>query len=700
MTQATPPASDTQKRSKWLYGSNLAILVIIAVVIITMAMAVTAQVKKKWDLTGNGAYSLSGYTKQLLKELDEKKGSYEVINVFSRVDDRKQQVQDILDEYARASSNITVEDLDQVPLDQIVQKIEKRYQGELKPYDEALNQYRKISTDVETFLKAEGANLGAVAQQPGVDQQTQQVAAQLQGLFSSEMPEMLAAAKRKISHATESTTPDYPGAVSTIKATLGEALQPIDALSDPKKVADLTPPLVKYLTDQQKKYQAAAQEIKDFNDKLDKLPPLKITDVLNNLASSTIVVIGPTTAAVVPESAIYQAPADDNPQSQPTFQGEQAISSALLPMIDPNKVKVVFITSSTNTHPASATTEDGWSVMADRLRAVNFDVQEWSPPGPPQGPDQPPQSPTPPAEGKGVVWVVFPPDPANPQMMMMGMPPPSPQPVIDAVKKHLDEGGQVLFLADASGGGPFGGGDAYPYDDLVKPFGIDVQSKYTIVHNYPDQSGDPRVLPQLLVNSYKDHAITKPLQALQTAFAGFPTRTGLFGAPTVVGIDKSLPAGVDAQVLVETPADTDTWAEATYSQTNPFTKDTDLAAPVPLAAAAEKNAGKDNAQRIVVIASRNIGANTIVNTPDVRQNDRGGVELYYVNPGNAELLTNSVLWLGGYKNMIAVSAKSAAAARIRDIAPAMMTFLRWMLFIGIPLLALVLGGIVYLFRRR
>jgi hypothetical protein len=175
---------------------------------------------------------------------------------------------------------------------------------------------------------------------------------------------------------------------------------------------------------------------------------------------------------------------------------------------------------------------------------------------------------------------------------------------------------------------------------------------------------------------------------------------GLFGAPTVVNIDKSLPAGVDAHVLAETPADSDTWAEPTYSQTNPFNKDTDLAAPVPLAAASEKNAGKDNAQRIVVIASRNIGANTVLNTADLRQNDRGGIEPYYINPGNAELVTNSVLWLGGYKNMIAVSAKSAAAARIRDIAPAMMTFLRWMLFIGIPLLALVLGGIVYLFRRR
>ena len=251
-------------------------------------------------------------------------------------------------------------------------------------------------------------------------------------------------------------------------------------------------------------------------------------------------------------------------------------------------------------------------------------------------------------------------------------------------------------------GGCLAGAKGYAYDELLKPFWIDVQSKYTVVHDYPDPSGEHRVFAQLLVSRYTDHAITKPLQALQTAFVGFPMRSmgGLFGAPTVVGVDKTVPSGVDAQVIVESPSDADTWAATTYSQTATFNKGTDLAAPVPLAAAAEKNAGKDNAQRVVVIASRNIGANTVLNTADLRQNSRGGIEPYFLNPGNAELVTNSVLWLGGYKNMIAVSAKSAAAARIRDISPGMMSFIHWMLFIGIPLLALVLGGVVYMFRRR
>jgi len=251
---------------------------------------------------------------------------------------------------------------------------------------------------------------------------------------------------------------------------------------------------VKYLADSDKPYTAMLNEVKDYTDNLDKLQPLKVQDILASLAPGTVVVLGPTTANVVPESSIYKQAADsDSSQSSvATFQGEQAISSALLPMIEPNKVKVVFVT--TGSHPATTTGEDGWSDISDRLKAANFDVLEWSPPGPPTSPDQPPPPVTPPAEGKGVVWIVFPPDPANPQAMMMGMPPPSPQPVIDAVKKHLDEGGQVLFLADASTGGMFGGPDDYAYENLVQPFGIDVQSKYTVVHNYPDQAGGRRVV--------------------------------------------------------------------------------------------------------------------------------------------------------------------------------------------------------------
>ncbi len=82
----------------WLYGFNTVILAIVAVVIIGMGMVLTAPVKKKWDLTSNGLYSLSPYTKQLLKEVDSKGQKYELVNLFQTADTH-QQVQDLLEEY-------------------------------------------------------------------------------------------------------------------------------------------------------------------------------------------------------------------------------------------------------------------------------------------------------------------------------------------------------------------------------------------------------------------------------------------------------------------------------------------------------------------------------------------------------------------------------------------------------------------------
>ncbi len=264
-----------------------------------------------------------------------------------------------------------------------------------------------------------------------------------------------------------------------------------------------------------------------------------------------------------------------------------------------------------------------------------------------------------------------------------------------------------MFFADAGGGGMAammnGGDDKYVYDDLVRPFGIDVQSKYTVVHNYPTQGGDRRMYPRIAVTRFSDHEITKPLQGLPTIFMGFSNRNtgGMAGAPTVVTVLKSLPAGVQAQVLVESPEDADTWAETNMSPSAEFVKGTDLAPPVPMAAAGVKSgADKDAEQRVIVLSSHMLGCNTMMEAIDQAQDDNGRTTLYLANPGNGELVLNSVLWLAGYKNMIAVGSKASAAVRIHAISPAMLTLIRTFLYAGIPFMALILGGVVWLFRRR
>jgi hypothetical protein len=704
MTQAS--ADNSAQSRHWMYGLNVAVLAVVAIVIIAFAMVLTSPIKKKWDLTSNGLYSLSPYTQQLLKQIDTKGDKYELINLF-QTGESNQQVQDVLDEYARGSTNITVADDSQSARDVIFKKISDRYASEITPYQDLVGQYDKVSSDLEKFCKLEAANVGGAAQQAGSATTSQQDAA-LQSLFAS-APEALASTKRVVNRSTNATTADWGAAATAIKTTLGDVEAKLALLTNPAQIKDLfSAPVVKYLTDNAARYKAIHEEVKTYDDKLEKLAPLKVQDVLTSVQPDSIVVLGPTSATVISETSVYKtaAGADPNAQGTTSFEGEQAVSSALLGMVQPIKMKVVFVTSSP-THPTTSTGEDGWSDMTDRLKAANFDVLEWAPPAPPSGPDQPPQDPNPPAEGKGVVWIVFPPDPVNPQMAMMGMPPPSPQPVIDAVKRHMAEGGQVLFFADAGAGGAaaiFGGGDdKYAYDELLQPFGIDVESKYTIVHNYPAQGGDRRMYPRIVVTRFSDQAITKPLQGLPTVFMGVSSRNapGFIGAPTIVTVAKTLPAGVNAEVLVNSPDDADTWGSANFTPTAEFAKGTDLAPPCPMAVASEKvGTDKDAAQRVVVLSSRMLGCNYMLESIDQTQDDNGHIGLVLANPGNGELVSNSVLWLAGYKNMIAVGSKASAAVRIRSISPGMLTTLRFMLYAGIPFAALILGGVVWLFRRR
>ena len=127
--------------------------------------------------------------------------------------------------------------------------------------------------------------------------------------------------------------------------------------------------------------------------------------------------------------------------------------------------------------------------------------------------------------------------------------------VSDAVKKHLDAGGSALFLADASspmammGGGPTG----YAYADIVRAFGVDVKSQFTVVKSFPGETG--RVTqPQIDFSRFPEHEITEPIQSLRTVF---------FAAPTVVAVDMTKPANVEAQVIVQVD-DQDTWASAVH----------------------------------------------------------------------------------------------------------------------------------------
>jgi hypothetical protein len=359
------------------------------------------------------------------------------------------------------------------------------------------------------------------------------------------------------------------------------------------------------------------------------------------------------------------------------FQGEQAISSALLAQAMPDKPVVVFVT------PAPQPPNQLYSVIMQRLTQANFKVETWAAGR---------ADATAPAQGKGVVWIVLPGPPQSPQQMMMGMSQPNTAPIHAALAKHLAAGGSALFLAEAQSTPLYGRGPTgYPYADVLKPFGVDVAANYVVVQRYTMQDQE-RVIPQLTLKRYPNTPITKPLQSLPTLLAGFDMHTA---APTVVRPAADPPAGAHPQVLLEAQG-SDVWGESSALGAPEFDKTSDLAAPVPLGV---MSTGPHDA-RVVVIGNAIFASNEALNLQTPVMTAGGSIYMVPNYPGNAELMLNSVYWLAGYDNMIAVSPRASAALRIRDIPPGTLMALDWgVLWAGAPLLLLVIGGVVYACRR-
>ncbi|HEY4329699.1 MAG TPA: hypothetical protein VGN88_08175 [Phycisphaerae bacterium] len=713
--------AQTAGQRHWLYGFNVVVLVIVGLVALTMILIVcdTDAVRKhtRWDWSSTGANSLSSGSKKMLAELDQHKEKITLISLFTdpseeekreqtadaaKKKQHREQINDLLRQYEKNSTYITREDDGDSAMEDLKKRIREKYKTELEPYEKAVSDFSPLVKEVSEFLKNEAPKIGASGQGEGATPDDIQLAAVFQAKFAS-APDEFDSVERAIRRESSETLPSWNTLADDVKEIVNEIEPMFELLNDPEKLkaAKFPPRLADYFTAHQAEYKKIGDKLKDYKARLDKLERLKVDDVLSSLDKDTVVILGDTTAKVLSPVDLYTPGQASRGSADTTevFNGEQAISSALFAMTNKEKVKVVFVTAS-----AEHMLSDTYSDMQQLLQQNNFDVQEWNPPGEPQ-PGSPPESSTPPAEGKGVVWVVFTPGQPNQQQMMMGMGPPNPAAVIAATKKHMDEGGAVLFMAEASAASPFmPGGGGYPYNDLIKDFGIDVQSKFTVMHlqegDDPDTGQHMRQLgPFIDIEQFEDHEITTPMQSLPTMFGPDP-QTGQ-GMATAVTLRTPIPTGVEAKILVKTPFSSDYWGETDPSpDTAKFDKDVDMSAPVPMAAASVRNKGqKDKEQRVAVIGAKMLGSNAWQNY--VVRRMVGGV-IYQLPrfPGNTELMKNTILWLAGYENMIAVSARADQGARIGQVKDGAMFGIRLVVLALFPLAALVAGGLVWAARRR
>src|SRR5256885_1112524 len=110
----------------WLYGFNVAILVLVGTALVGLVMYLCetgSRGKVAWDVTSSGVNSLSGSTKALIKEVDDSKKDFVLVSLFidpsatekangdpNKQAEKRRQVLDLLNLYARNGSHIRVED--------------------------------------------------------------------------------------------------------------------------------------------------------------------------------------------------------------------------------------------------------------------------------------------------------------------------------------------------------------------------------------------------------------------------------------------------------------------------------------------------------------------------------------------------------------------------------------------------------------
>lgn len=683
MTQPHP--ANRSPRARWTFGINAVLIGLLALTIVVLLNWATATYLKdaRADWTFGSIHSLSPRTKVLLNRAQDKGMKFHLVN-FTSTDDPQQhdRINDLIESYARASDAVAT--LEQRDVEDTVRDI---FRAETKAYEAVAADFGPMLQDVQKFLELEAANLGALAQRPDVLPHMKPQIMQLQGPLGTGLPERIAARRRSVAEQADSTDPSWAGIAATMERSTTDLVGELEGLLAARD--RLVEPLQKYLSENQQRYTAIIKQLSDFNARVSALPELKRDIFRRELraAGEGVVMLGKDSARVIPLQELYKSLPGQRPDGQPerAFAGEEAITSALLAMVEPNKVKVVYVSA----RPMGLV-NGPYSEITSRLQKTNFDVVEWSPPGPPT-PGMPPPNNEPPASGKGVVWVVFPPSGPSEQEMMMGMPPPDPSAVIEATQKHMDAGGAVLFLAEPSP--PMAAfmpqSQGYAFAPLVEPLGIVVKPSYVLVRKMTlrDRGGETVTLayPEVLVDKYPNHPITTGLDSLNTLLLG----------ATVVEINGKS-EGSQAAPILQTGQSDNEWAESAYMDPRAqFDKNEDLPSPITVAVAATTKTGG----KIAVVGTRSIGLSTILQQPELIQT-ADGIAMVPRFPGNGEFTVNTILWLADYQNMIAVGPQANPAMRVRAMGETEQRVVRLSAFLVPPVLALAIGAVVFYLRRR
>lgn len=689
----TQPSGDTQRQRRFKYGLNVAVAIAAAVGLAVLANWIGYRHFIRIDRTATRRYSLSPQSRKVLKDLE---GDRRIVTLFGGGNLYVNEARDLVDEYARHGRNVKVQHI--VPARQPGQMeiflgtLRDRYEDQLLPLEQTIRDSRSALHQVAQSVSAVRRPLQEILENPDLPN------GEL-GLFVKSMAQAFArfggdvdTVDRQISRIVQKPLPIYGRAKRTLENLLVDLREnvftpsinrlngEIEKGGTPPAIADRLLAIIRQLEQVRTEVNEAVSALQNAPDVQDYE---KLVGQLDD--QEVIVLVGPAQVRVIALGDMFREP-DPNqirPGEQPQlrFQGEEKITGALVSMNLSHRPMAVFVTSG---QQQAIGPRGEFEHVAQRLRNLNFDVQQWSPvaqPGP-MGQPMPPGPLPVPEEGQHAVWIVLPVGPINPMNPMTAG---TGQQVADLLQERLEAGDAAMVMLTLSPMPMAGLGGADPVAQFVSSWGVTPQLDRLVLREVVLPDHQRRATSQLDITHW---ATQLPITR---AIAGMP---GVFvqANPLLLASGQDGSNQPDVWPLVEVSG-RDLWTQTDLqSNPNPTLDPATAGGPFVIAAAAERDK-----KRLVVVADP-VWASDQVTTmgPQGLPAQVFGAAF----PGNTELFVNSVYWLAGLDQLIAASPRTQDIRRVGPMADPAQFRLKMLLLVGMPLSVMATGVFVWSVRRR
>jgi len=700
------------KRRLMIGGNVLLAMVVVWALIVVVNFIAAKTAPPAIDCTYQGQFTLSSRTEKLVAPLEVPVRLTALYRVSEEQDpaqreqsrSQRQRVEDLLARYASLSGKVTTASIDPIKdvagKTALLDRLKKTFANESTKHAAVIAAFEEQSASLMKLVEGERNALVELLEKNPVFGKDKQQEPYFQNIVAAyyRFEKDLQAIKDVDAEVRELMTgsdiPRYSDSaklvqkvVENVKADLAQIGEYM--LNDGAGIVGLDEPTRTWFHGAMDRYRATIDAMNAIQKDASALPVLSLEMIYDQVKpknAKVIVVEANGKAKVLAFDDVWKIARDSGTDPRVTnydFIGESAVSSAILALTANERSAAIFVHCGPPDpiKPGMAMmrmTDPPYGAVKEKLEEANFIVESWDMAA----------SPTEPViEGaKERVYIVMPTLPKQPNPMQPDAGGGYSPEQVATLRTMLANGARMMFLANYS----IVPAQAYPFAEMLSAdFGVKVDSSKIVIRSY-DVGDRKQPVPQASVTQYGSHAITDPIQSLNSFF--------FLAVP--VACEATLPEHVTAWPLVTLDGTMpDFWAESNIfllAQRGWAELDAeDTTVPFDLAVAAENT---KTGARVVVFGNDMFASNEVANQVEWTLTGRGlvGMAKY---PGNLELVANSAFWLNNNTNLIAVSPQKSNVVRVANISSAGMMAWKVMLYVVWPMLALVLGGVVYLARR-